>query len=1023
MNRTPLMSAGRVVRLTHLLPNFAPSILMLALSGVFLFGANGAQAAQSLPADCEAVGGVLVDGVCSFGDGAQEESVVVSVNDDWTLTEGDLAITGGVVVAANGITNFVTGSGKTGSFANEGSGAITIQGGPVDNTSGLYVFANNGGTGSFVNAGSGSIRILAHESDFSHGMYAVANGSGSSAEFLNTGKGEILIQGGSGEEADALEYFASEGGEVRVANTGGGRIVIRGGSGRLSYGVGNGAMSDGSTLTIVNGAGGEMIFEAGSGVAASGIGYLAYWSGASGTIINEEGATMSIIGTSNASGVSVFAGTDGAHGSLENAGTLNINAYGIYVFKESWIHSAEVEFINRATGTVNAEAEQIFERRENTETTPIDIGVLVPADGTWTSENANVEGFETSETTVTWSMKSHWANYSVWEDGGSLVFTDVMEGTLAAQEIEKLFRDRFGEGTNLTFKGENDDASTDMAPKFNVAIANDLIAQGYAGAVVTNLDLDLSTEDGTRPTLAVGESGTGALTDSIGFRRIVGASDVNVRGGKTLTLIGTVEGDELVEGGGTIGLDNGSLHLGVDAGTEETSGRLSDVSIANESKVKAENGWFRLDSLRGAGDVSVAGNGRVRVTDMKVDGTVKNEGTLSAAALTVSGTLASSKVLKADGTITIDSASTLVADGIVAADALDVKGTMIRGKEANVYLGAAALDTMREDHPEAAAELDRLEGKAEASTLSVLQRIMAKSAMVPSEDSANPDQGKVSDEPAPAVLLTNSRRPVAPVLPKDAQVFAAFDAVNRIATDIERGTDPDGHGLWVKLQTNESEFDARAGTKFEIDSDGAVIGAEAKLNPSWKVGGAVSYLDGEIDSGLTKNDWKSYGLHAYAQFKEGAFGVKGTAGWLRGTTETAEDYDADVWHAGVRAEYDLVKGTAMTFTPFLGARLMSGSFDGMASQTAFSLPIGVALSGTLTTAGWTIVPSFEVAYVRNMGDTEADDVRFLPKDALKGALSVKATKGVWTGELSYRGATGGRDYEGRAFMAKIGVSF
>ena len=477
MNRTPLMSAGRVVRPTKRLQNFAPSILMVALAGAFLFGTNEVQAAKSLPADCVAAGGVLVDGVCSFGDGTQEVSVVSSVNDDWTLTEGDLTITGGVVTAANGITNFADGGDAAGSFTNEGSGAITIKGGTVDNTSGLYVFANNGATGSFVYAGSGSIRIFAYEPAYSHGMYALANGGGSSAEFLNTGKGEILIRGGSGEEADALEYFASEGGTVRVANTGGGRIVIRGGSGRLSYGVGNGAMSKGSTLTIVNGAGGEMIFEAGSGVAASGIGYLAYWSGASGTIINEEGATMSIIGTSTASGVSVFAGTDGAHGSLENAGTLNINANGIYVFKENWIHSAEVEFINRATGTVNAEAEQIFERRENTETTPIDIGMLVPKEGSWTSENANVEGFETSETTVTWSMKNHWANYSVWEDGGSLVITDVMEGSLAAQEIEKLFRDRFGEGTNLTFKGENDDASTDMAPTFSLAVANDLIAR------------------------------------------------------------------------------------------------------------------------------------------------------------------------------------------------------------------------------------------------------------------------------------------------------------------------------------------------------------------------------------------------------------------------------------------------------------------------------------------------------------------------------------------------------------------
>ena len=299
---------------------------------------------------------------------------------------------------------------------------------------------------------------------------------------------------------------------------------------------------------------------------------------------------------------------------------------------------------------------------------------------------------------------------------------------------------------------------------------------------------------------------------------------------------------------------------------------------------------------------------------------------------------------------------------------------------------------------------------------------MKKTTEETMDDQTEAKQEASQEETSKAPVVVTSKRRAAPVLPQDAQAFAAFDAVKRIASDIEQGANPDGYGLWVKLQTNESEFGVRSGTKFEIDSDGAVIGAEAKLNPAWKVGGALSYLDGEIDSGLAKNDWKSYGLHAYALYKEGAFGVKGTAGWLRGTTEAAEDYDADVWHAGVRAEYDVLAGS-MIFTPFVGARVMSGSFDDMDSQTAFSLPVGVALSGTLTTAGWTIVPSLEAAYVRSMGDTETDDVRFLPKDAVEGTLSVKATKGAWTGELSYRGATGGRDYEGRAFMAKIGVAF
>ena len=470
-------------------------------------------------------------------------------------------------------------------------------------------------------------------------------------------------------------------------------------------------------------------------------------------------------------------------------------------------------------------------------------------------------------------------------------------------------------------------------------------------------------------------------------------------------------------------LDRGGLRLGVGVGEESTAGSLSNVTMKNGSKIKTENMWVRIDSVKGKGDVSLTETGRMYVGNMNVKGNVKNEGTLSADTLTVSGTLETSKTLKSSGTIAVDSGSKLVADGYVVADKLDVKGVMIRGASVNVYTGAAAMDLLREADAEAAAEVDRVEGKAEVSTLSVLERIVAESMKKTEEETTEKGQDADKEDSSSDPKVVTSKRRVSPALPQDAQTFAAFDAVNRIVSDIDAGGMPDGHGLWVKLLTGESEFGVRLGSKFEVDSDGAVIGAEAKLTPDLKVGAALSYLDGEIDSGSAKNDWKSYGLTAYAHYKAGDFGVKSSAGWLCGTTKAAEDYDADVWHAGVRAEYDLFKGTAMTLTPFLGARLMSGSFDGMDSQTVVNVPLGVKLSGELTTAGWTVTPALEASYVRSMGDTEAEDVRFLPKNAFTGALSVKAERGAWTGELSFRGAAGSNDYEDRSFTAKIGMTF
>ena len=706
---------------------------------------------------------------------------------------------------------------------------------------------------------------------------------------------------------------------------------------------------------------------------------------------------------------------------------MNLNKNAIESFGDG-----DVLVTNKATGTVNADAEAIFEKTESTSSGDSKIGLLNPSDGA--EDDARIDGFGTSGTVISWDLKDDWANRSVWEDGGVLNVTDVVEGSLAAQQIESAFTALFGTGTALNFLGEDDWASegvSSSADSFTASIGNALIDQGYAGNIVTNFNLNNAASDGSAQALTIGTGEGQVIKDSLGFRQVEGVSSVTVNSGKYFALIGLPAGGELIKGGASVTLDNGTLMLGVTPANSaredsSTAGTMQTVDMKNYSSVEVENMWVRIDSVKGNGNVALTDTGRLYVKDLDIEGNVDNDGTLSADSVTISGgTLTTTKTLKSEGKISVTETGTLSADGILASDTLDVKGVLKLGQSVSVYTGEQALKLMRERHADVAADLDRLEGKTEVSTMSVLDRIVAQS-MKKNEntDASQEESGKDGESASPSASTgaAPSVRRTAPILPQDAQAFAAFDAVNRVVSNIEDGASTDGHGLWIKLLTGESEFGVRSGSQFEVDSDGAVIGAEAKLDPSLKIGAAFSYLDGEIDSGLAKSDWKSYGLTAYAHYRAGDFGLKGSAGWLRGTTEAAEDCDADVWHAGVRAEYDVPAGS-MTFTPFVGARVMSGSFDGLDSQTAFSLPIGVALSGTLTTGGWTIVPSFEAAYVRSMGDTEAEDLRILPKDALEGVLSLKATKGAWTGELSYRGATGGRDYEGRAFMAKVGCTF
>ena len=367
--------------------------------------------------------------------------------------------------------------------------------------------------------------------------------------------------------------------------------------------------------------------------------------------------------------------------------------------------------------------------------------------------------------------------------------------------------------------------------------------------------------------------------------------------------------------------------------------------MANNSAVEVENMWVRIDSVKGHGDVALTETGRLYVKDMNVEGNVDNDGTLSADSITVSGgTLNTTKVLKSEGKIAVTETGTLSADGILASDTLDVKGVLKLGKSVSVYTGKQALKVMRERHADVAADLDRLEGKTEISTMSVLDRIVAQSMKAESEAETNAEQegsetagATASSSSADSVTSVPSVHRSVPALPQDAQAFAAFDAVKRIALTLEGDAAPDGHGLWAKLLSGESEFGVRSGTKFEIDSDGAVIGAEARLNREWKVGGAISYLDGEIDAGAGKTNWSSYGMHAYFSHRAGDFALKGTAGWLRGTTEASKDYDADVWHVGIRSEYDFHSGP-MTVTPFLGARLTMGGPSGPPSKRPTRVP-------------------------------------------------------------------------------------
>lgn len=734
------------------------------------------------------------------------------------------------------------------------------------------------------------------------------------------------------------------------------------------------------------------------------------------------------------------------------AGNIKIDNKGKVEFTENSIDGfafvlgnnfeyVNIDYINQSTGTTSLYAKNMFEVKESGEVGPIPINLLSLNDGKWTESSITVDGFETDTSAAGWQLKADWTKYSTWKDGGTLIVQDVVEGSKAADQMQDAFDAAFGTGTNIVFLGKDDWASEDIVEPgvggsaFNVDVVKKIVDAGYAGAIVTNFRLNNNAADGAAQPLTVGNGVGKVITSSFGFQGIDGASSVTVNNGQTLALIGLAAGSELVAGGAPVTLDNGTLKLGVAVAESaradsSTAGSLETITMKNGSKVETENMWVQAESIKGAGTVSLTDTGRMHVKEMTISGDIRNQGTLSADTLTISkGSAASSKTLKSSGKITVESTASLSADGILAADSFDIKGVVKLGKNAAVYTGAAALEQMRKDHADAAAELDRVEGKAGVSTLSVLDRIVAES-MKTSDEAEGTEQGKdgeasaasASDDDNKAVVFSGGTSQPR-MQPSAAQAFAAFDAVNRIAGEIESGAAPDRHGLWVKLEANDGRFGVvEGGSSFDVDTEGAVVGAESAVADGVKLGAALSYLDGEIDASGLKNNWTSWGLHLYGAYRADAFALKGSAGWLTATTEAEKDLDADVWHAGLRAEYGVPAG-GMTVTPFLGARVMSGSFDGLDSQTAFSVPLGAKLSGTIEAAGWTLTPMLEAAYVRSIGDTEAEDIRFLPKDAVRGSVGLKAEKGMWTGELAYAGATGSNDYRSNSLHVKIGLRF
>lgn len=203
--------------------------------------------------------------------------------------------------------------------------------------------------------------------------------------------------------------------------------------------------------------------------------------------------------------------------------------------------------------------------------------------------------------------------------------------------------------------------------------------------------------------------------------------------------------------------------------------------------------------------------------------------------------------------------------------------------------------------------------------------------------------------------------------------------------------------IWAKYIHSKENIDglavSGADSKYDVNYNGIVVGADLYKNGKATIGAALSYVDGSVKGNTlaarTENDATYYGASIYGGIQNEDSVVIGDISYLHGknditqrnsgTTLTA-DAKSDAFSIGVRAEKSLKAGVGK-FVPYAGIRYMhlgTGNYNnsiGMSydgdDMNLWLLPVGVKYSADVKAGGWTIRPIAEVGYVWNMGDRDA----------------------------------------------------
>ena len=246
-----------------------------------------------------------------------------------------------------------------------------------------------------------------------------------------------------------------------------------------------------------------------------------------------------------------------------------------------------------------------------------------------------------------------------------------------------------------------------------------------------------------------------------------------------------------------------------------------------------------------------------------------------------------------------------------------------------------------------------------------------------------------------------------------ADTVLAQTIADRTSVDQELAA---GTNLWVDVTGERYEADKLDnGGEFKSDMGYGAFGADFAVAQDITAGAAFQYGKGSLRSGVSsiKNSIDSYGVTAYGAMKFGDSKVVAEASYIKNenditSSQTAlnQSVDSEIYSVGVRGQHRFTAGN-FQFVPSVGVRVSRLNTDAMQvgavnikkqEQTLVQMPIALRVNGfEQNVNGWSVAPSFKVAYVPTFGDKEISvfgaDQTVIDTSPVQGDFGIRAQNG------------------------------